>query len=303
MRLKNTITLVLLLTSTISFAQIVKLDTTSHWKKSFKSGLNFNQAAFSSNWTGGGVNSVGFNASINYKANYQNGKNSWDNSIDLLYGFVNNDGQGFRKTLDRIYLDTKYGHQISDKWSLYVSLNMLTQFDVGYKYEKDVNGVEQPILISNFMAPGYFTNSWGLEYKPVDFFFVRLSPFSPRMTVVKDSEKYVAVDPDTPYGVALGETTRLEWLAFQLLSEFDKEIAKNLTLKVRYLMFANYETLELKTIDHRLEVLLSAKVNKFIDVNLGGIMVYDYDQDSGAQFTQVFSLGFTYSIQNFAPKE
>ena len=68
-------------------------------------------------------------------------------------------------------------------------------------------------------------------------------------------------------------------------------------------MFANYETLEFKTIDHRLEVRLAAKVNKFIDVNLGGIMLYDYDQDSGAQFTQVFSLGFVYSIQNFAPKE
>ena len=213
------------------------------------------------------------------------------------------DGQGFRKTLDRIYLDTKYGHQINDKWSLYVSLNILSQFDVGYKYEKDANGVEQPILISNFMAPGYFTNSWGLEYKPVDYFFIRLSPFAPRMTVVRHSEEYAAVDPNKPYGVIIGETTRLEWLAFQLLSEFDKDIAKNLNLKMRYLMFANYETLEFKTIDHRLEVRLAAKVNKFIDVNLGGIMLYDYDQDSGAQFTQVFSLGFVYSIQNFAPKE
>jgi hypothetical protein len=59
----------------------------------------------------------------------------------------------------------------------------------------------------------------------------------------------------------------------------------------------------LKTIDHRLEAMFTAKVNKFINVNLGGIMLYDYDQDSGAQFTQVFSLGFTYSIQNFAPEE
>jgi hypothetical protein len=300
---KNTITVVLLFIGTISYAQIVNLDTTSHWKKSFKGALNLNQAAFSSNWTGGGVNSSGFNASINYKANYQNGKNSWDNSIDLLYGFVNNDGQGFRKTIDRIYLDTKYGHQLSDKWSLYVSMNILTQFDVGYKYEKDVNGVEQPILISNFLAPGFITNAWGFEYKPVDYFFVRLSPFAPRLTIVRDSELYTAVDPLTPYGVEIGETTRFEWLAFQLVSEFDKDIAKNINLKMRYVMFANYETLELKTIDHRFEAMFTAKVNKFINVNLGGIMLYDYDQDSGAQFTQVFSLGFTYSIQNFEPEE
>ena len=153
------------------------------------------------------------------------------------------------------------------------------------------------------MAPAFITNSWGFEYKPVDYFFIRLSPFSPRVTIVRDSEKYIAVDPDKPYGVVLGETTRLEWLAFQLVSELDKDIAKNLKLGVRYVMYANYETLELKTIDHRLEARLTAKVNKFIDVSLGGIMLYDLDQDAGAQFTQVFSLGFLYSIQNFAPEK
>lgn len=303
MRAKNILFVTLLLIGHTSFSQIVHVDSTSHWRKSFKGALNFNQAAFSSNWTGGGVNSIGFNAAINYRANYKKDKVSWDNTIDLLYGFVNNDGQGFRKTLDRIYLDTKYGHQLNDKWSMYVSMNLLTQFAPGYKYEKDANGVEQSSLISDFMAPAYITNSWGFEYKPVDYFFIRLSPFSPRVTIVRDSEKYIAVDPDKPYGVVLGETTRLEWLAFQLVSEFDKDIAKNLKLGVRYVMYANYETLELKTIDHRLEARLTAKVNKFIDVSLGGIMLYDIDQDTGAQFTQVFSLGFLYSIQNFAPEK
>lgn len=300
MKIDKIITLALLFVSTLSYSQIVKLDTTSYWKKSFKGGLNINQAAFSSNWTGGGVNSIGLNANLNYKANYKNGKHSWDNAIDLLYGFVNNDGQGFRKTVDRIYLDTKYGHQLSDKWSLYVSMNILTQFAPGYKYEEDINGVEQSILISDFLAPAFITNAWGFQYKPVDYFFVRISPFAPRVTIVRDSENYTAVDPLTPYGVEIGETVRWEWLAFQLVSEFDKDIATNINLKMRYVMFANYETLEMKTIDHRFEAMFAAKVNKFISANLGGILLYDFDQDSGAQFTQVFSLGFTYSIQNFA---
>ena len=68
-------------------------------------------------------------------------------------------------------------------------------------------------------------------------------------------------------------------------------------------MFANYETLELKTIDHRLELLLTAKVNQFITVGLGGILLYDYDQDSGAQLSQVFNFGFSYSFQNFKEPE
>ena len=230
------------------------------------------------------------------KANYAKGVHTWDNEVEFIYGFVNNQGQGFRKTLDRIYLDTKYGRKLNDKWDLFTSLNFLSQFAPGYNY-KDDNSAD---LISGFMAPAFITSAWGVEYHPTDYFKVRLSPFAPRVTIVQENDgRYAAVDPVRPYGVLVDESVRYEWLAFQLLADFNKEIAKNLNLKWRYIMYANYEELEFKTIDHRLDVFLSAKVNKFIDVGLGGIMVYDYDQDSGVQLNQVFTLGFVYNFQNF----
>lgn len=280
-------------------AQVVKPDTLSNWKKKFVFNLNVNQAAFSSNWKGGGVNSLGLNGLINYKANYKKNKDSWDNEISLIYGFVNNSGQGFRKTLDRIFLDTKYGYELNKNWGLFTSLNFLSQFSKGYKYEKDANGVEQGLLISDFMAPAYITYAIGAEYHPTDYFKVRLAPFAPRLTIVNDPERFVVTVGPEPYGVIPPDETRFEWLAFQLLAEFDKDIATNVNLKWRYLMFANYETIELKTIDHRLELMLNAKVNRFITVGLGGILLYDYDQDSGAQVSQVFNLGFAYSFQNY----
>ena len=64
-------------------------------------------------------------------------------------------------------------------------------------------------------------------------------------------------------------------------------------------MFANYETFEMKTLDHRLDVNITGKVNRFISVGLGGILLYDYDQDSGAQFSQALNIGFTYTFQNY----
>ena len=84
-------------------AQVIKIDSITHWKKSLKFGLNLNQAAFSSNWKAGGVNSLGLNTLFNYKANYKKDKHSWDNEVDFLYGMVNNQGQGNRKTMDRIF--------------------------------------------------------------------------------------------------------------------------------------------------------------------------------------------------------
>ena len=292
--------LIILAGSASSYAQVVKPDSTSHWKKKFIFNFNVNQAAFSSNWKAGGINSIGLNSSLNYKANYKKDHITWDNEFDFLYGFVDNDGQGFRKTLDRIFLDTKVGYKLSDKWDLFTSINFLSQFSKGYKYNDD----DTQDLISDFLAPAFITSAWGLEYHPVDYFKVRLSPFSPRITILTDNNgRFDAVDPLRPYGVELGKDTRLEWLAFQLTADFDKAIATNLNLKWRYMMFGNYETLEAKTIDHRLDLMLTASVNKFISVGLGGILVYDIDQDTGAQLSQAFNFGFRYSIQNYEEKK
>ena len=55
----------------------------------------------------------------------------------------------------------------------------------------------------------------------------------------------------------------------------------------------------LKTIDHRVDLTLTAKVNRFVNVSIGGILLYDYDQDSGAQFNQLFTLGIAYTFTNY----
>jgi hypothetical protein len=294
------VTLILCLLLVPAWAQVIKVDSTSNWKKSFKAGLNINQAAFSSNWKGGGINSIGLNVFINNIANYKKDKISWDNEIALAYGFVRNDGQGFRKTLDRIYLDTKLGYAVSSKWDLYTSLNLLSQFAPGYIYNDD----DTEDIISDFFSPAFITSSWGLEYHPVDYFKVRISPFSPRFTIVKDGGRFAPiVDPIAPYGVDTTKTVRQEWLAFQVSAEFDKEIAKNINLKWRYMVFANYETFELRTIDHRLDLSLTARVNKFITTSFGLIILYDYDQDKAVQTSQLLNIGLLYTFQNYEDKK
>ena len=279
--------------------QIVKPDTTSSWKRKLIFNLNLNQASFSSNWKSGGVNAIGFTSLFNYKFNYKKNRDSWDNEIDLLYGFVNNEGQGFRKTVDRIYLDTKYGYELSKKWGLFASLNFQSQFSKGFKYEDDANNVEQEYLISDFLAPAFITGSIGFEYHPVEYFKLRLSPFSPRLTIVQDPTRFTQTVGPQPYGVDSTETTRFEVAAFQAIAEFQKDIAENVNLKWRYMMYANYETLDLDKIDHRFDLTLTGKVNRFIAVSLGGILIYDYDQDTEVQLAQSLTLGFTYSFQNF----
>jgi hypothetical protein len=291
------------ITSYAAQAQVIRIDSLSLWRKSFKAGLNLNQASFSGNWKAGGVNSFGFNTFLNFKANYKKDKNSWDNEIDLLYGMVNNEGQGYRKTVDRVFLDTKYGRAITDKWDFAASLNFQSQFARGYSYALDTTGVERATLISDSFAPAFITSALGFEYHPVEYFKIRLSPLAPRVTLVRDVERFVTVDNPTPYGVIPPKFARFEWLSAQILAEFNKDIVKNVNLKLRYLLFANYETLDFQTVDHRVDMNLTAKVNQFINVSLGGILLYDYDQDPGAQWSQLFSLGVMYTYQNYEDKK
>jgi len=296
--MKKVLTAFCLLTSIYGYAQ--DADTT-YWKISFNASIPFNQASFSDNWSGGGINSLGLSSLVNFKANYLKGKHSWDNEIDLTYGFTNNAGQGFRKNNDRIFIDTKYGYSIGENWNLFSSLNVQSQFVKGYKYENDSLDREVEILISDFMAPGYFTASLGFEYTPKPFFKLRLSPFAPRVTVVTDKELYLNVDSN--YGVEIGKTARWEWLAFQMIADFDKDLTENLNLKFKYQLYANLETLEFNKIDHRLDAILSAKVAKYFDVKLSGILLYDFDQIDEIQLSQAFGLGFAYTFKNFKEEE
>ena len=289
------ITLVLLVPFFTSAQETPAPADTIAWKKKLNFSLNLNQASFSSNWKAGGINAFGFNTLFNYKANYKEGRISWDNDIDLAFGFVNNSGLGYRKTIDRIYLDTKYGYDISKNWALFTSLNFLTQFAKGYNYPDD----DSEQLISDILAPAFITGAVGLEYHPVDYFKVRIAPLAPRITIVQDPTRFTRTVGPEPYGVDSTETVRYEWLGFQLMAEFDKKIYENINLKWRYVMFANYETLEARRLDHRLDLDLIAKVGKYINVGLGGILLYDYDQDTGAQLSQVFSIGFLYTFQNY----
>lgn len=294
--MKNLFTIILfLITLGIASAQdstsIVKPDTT-YWLKSIEGTFAFNQASFSGNWTGGGVNSVAFSSGIFARANYAKEKWTWDNTLDLFYGIVKNQDEDGRKSNDRILIDSKVGMKAGEKWNYFLAMTFASQFAPGYRFEDT-----DRTLISKFANPAYLTFSLGMEYKPNDEFSLRLSPVSPRFTFVTDKEIYLNV-PDN-YGVPIGETTRREWLAASLLADWNKQLSENLNLKARYGLYANYETLAWDTIDHRLDVILSAKVSNLISVTLSAMALYDLDQDEKIQFSQGLGIGIVYKRGNF----
>jgi hypothetical protein len=288
-----------LITSAIASAQDITeaapADTT-YWLRSIEGTFAFNQASFSGNWKGGGVNSIAFTTGLFARANYAKDKWSWDNTMDLFYGVVKNQDEDGRKSNDRILIDSKVGLKAGDKWNYFGSVTFLSQFAKGYEFENSGR-----TLISKFASPAYLTVALGMEYKPNDEFSLRISPLSPRFTFVTDTDLYLNVPEN--YGVPIGDKVRHEWLAMSLMADWNKQLSENISLKARYGLFANYETLAWDAIDHRLDVILAAKVSNVISVTLTMSSLYDLDQDEKIQFSQGLGIGLVYKRGNFPEKK
>ncbi len=263
----------------------------NYWIKQSLFGVNVNQAAFSDNWSGGGVNSIAVGGQFVYKAEYNKERVNFTSEVNLVYGKLKNKDQLERKTNDRIFLDNKAAMQISTHWYFFGSVSFESQFDIGYAYNKDAQGNETRSIISNFMSPGYITESVGFEYKPQPYFSIRLGTGTARQTFMLDTTLYK--NNDKNFGVPIGKTFRNE-LAFQAVANFDKDIAKNLNLKSRYLLFAAYE--KIKHIDQRLDITLTAKVNSLMNVSINAVALYDDDFSSALQTSQALSLGIVYKL-------
>ncbi len=291
-----------------------------YWKHWTKLGLNLNQAYFNKHWNAGGVNSIAILGTGWHKSEYNKNNLNFTTELDLRYGRIQNDlfdkeAQTLsKKNIDRIFWDNKLAYKLSQSWAVYFSFTFESQFDAGYSYTRDrVTGAEIIDTIkTNFMAPGYFTESFGLEYKPDNTFSLRLGTGTARQTFVLDDRiKPLTAEqfyrrhgrypfPDDPTrgndpvaGVEAGKTFRND-LAFQLTANLDRNLSKNLHLKSRYNLFADYTNLGDPA--HRLDAVLTAKITSLVNVSMTGIIVYNSLEQPGVQVSQALALGVMYSL-------
>jgi len=279
------------------------LKDTTYWQKSFNGGINFNQTSFN-NWSGGGTNSISLGSLINARALYLKDKWSWDNTADLQLGYViqRNDT---RKSADLIALNSVVGYKFGPKWSFSGAATVNTFFAPGYRYDS----TEQVGLkVSNFLSPALLTLALGVSYTPSNWFSLQMNPFAPRLTWLLDNTVrvtqvnglYVSDPGATVYGVPPNKHVRLEWLAFQLHTVLDRNLTKNMKLNARYQMYANY--LALNSIDHRLDLTLTAKFAKYLSFTFGLIAFYDRDFSDQLQVQQTLALSLMYNTSTFRKK-
>jgi len=268
------------------------------WKTGGIYNLNFNQAALS-NWSAGGDKSaLSLSTLLSVYAFYQQGRHSWDNTLDLAYGFVNTTSLGNRKSDDRIDLVSKYGYDVGNKWYLSGLFNFRSQFSKGYAYQD--NNIKT--LTSNFLSPAYLLLSLGMDYKPNDNFSFFISPLTARWIIVQnDSLAAVAA-----YGVDSGKNVRFQLGAFASIN-YTANLSKTAIYKTKLDLFSNYLH-NPQNISMYWTNILAVKVTRLISMNLSVDMIYDNDiksvkSDGTAggpkpQIKEVMGIGLAYKFDN-----
>ena len=285
----------------VPIAPLVLSEKINYWKTTTQVGIDVNQGAFSKNWRAGGVNSLAIGGMLNYRTAYSKESYSYTSEIRMEYGKINNKDQLQKKTKDRLFWDNKGGLQLSKSWFFFGSVTLETQFDKGFAYFRDNNGPEQQSLISKFMSPGYLTESIGFEYKPVPYFSTRIGTGTAKQTFMLDTAVINPRFNNGNFGLRKRQGTRppqtfRNELAFQVVSELrDKEIFKNVFLYARYNMFIPYDR-QLEHIDHRLDMTLRSRINKFMEVKINAVGLFDKDSDKEIQASQNLSLGFGFTF-------
>ncbi|NJL15789.1 MAG: DUF3078 domain-containing protein [Microscillaceae bacterium] len=269
----------------ISLAQESPTDSLppSPWKISGAANASFSNVGLS-NWAGGGDDAISLGLLLDGKALRETEQSIWESYLNAAFGLARVGGNEalFKKTDDQLILGTRYGYKFSPRWSVTGGLEFRSQFAPGFSYALDANGREfEALRLSEFLSPGYFNVSTGLQYKD-KYFNLNFSPAMGKFTIVLEDSLANA----GAFGVAPGNNVRAELGAnFNLVFEISP--LENVSFKSVFNLFANYETLG--RMDVNWETLLVFKVNKFITTSFGTQLIYDHDiliEQADGQFQQ-----------------
>ncbi|BAV09862.1 hypothetical protein FLA_5915 [Filimonas lacunae] len=251
-------------------SRAIKKDAADTTKKTWKKGglfsLNLSQAALS-NWSAGGDNfSMAITAYTNMFAFYKKGKHSWDNTLDINFGYVNTTSLGARKNDDRVDYLSKYGYELNEKLNLAGLFNFRTQMLRGYTYD----GTERTFA-STFLAPAYVTLSLGLDYHPVKNLSIFVSPVSSRWVIVKDD----SLSARGMYGVDTGRHSKNEMGAYATIN-YTAKINDNVSYKGRMDLFSNYKH-NPQNVDLYMTNLFAVKISRVLSATWSLDLIYDDD--------------------------
>jgi hypothetical protein len=280
--MKKLILCILLFLSVNLYPQEADTSKKGPWFLTSVAGLNANQVSLS-NWTQGGDNSIAWTLFGKLSVNFA--KDNWQlkNNLKVAYGQTKLGSADFRTNDNEMYLEDVLSYDASWTVNPFFSNSLRTVLVKGFDYSKTPE-----VQIANFFDPGYLTQSLGFGYNLEKVFLSRLGIalqeiFTNKFTSYSD-------DPDTK---DKAEKFKLE-TGIESVTEGNLGIAENMNFNSKLRLFSRFKTIDVW--DVRWDNTLTAKINKFFNVNLNVLVIYQKDQSTKTQMKQSLQMGVTYTL-------
>ena len=269
---------VLALNASYTFAE---KDSLNVWIPTAITGLNVSQLALS-NWTQGGENSLTWTLTANLGAKYISSEWTFKNNLNLDYGRSKLGGGDFKTNDNDFYMETVLSRSLGWVVDPFFGNTIRTTIAQGYSYSGNT-----ATEIANFFDPGYVTQSLGFTYNKITNFSTRLGIAA--QEIFTNKFRRYSDDPTTTKTEAFKFETGL-----QSITDGKFEVMNNLLFTSSLTLFTRFNHLDVW--DVRWDNALVAKVNNWINVNLGFLLIYQKDQSPTVQMKQALQLGIVYAI-------
>jgi len=257
----------------------------NEWAVNWIVGLNGSQSTYN-NWAAGGQNNIAATFFSKVNGAYRKGKFTYGYVFNVRYGITNIDGEDSRKTDDRLATKHRAAYILNNENTMnaFAEITFVTQFYDGYDYSSGPRD-----LISDFMAPGYFTQSIGYAYTPKDYVSFEAG-LGLKQTIVNDD----TIIPG--YGVDTGNNLLSEG-GLKTGISFSKEILPNVNYTSRFETFNNLKKAIVST-DVSWANEITGKINEYLSASFQFEMVYDDDVIANElQTKQILAAGLLVNLR------
>jgi len=246
------------------------------WQNEVIGGINLNQTSFD-NWSQGGENNFAWQLNINFKFINDQAKTNWATSGKLSYGESKTGDLESRKSVDEIKLESVLTYKSGQFLNPFVAVTGETQFIAGYTYDPKVQ-------ISNFLDPGFFRESIGVGYKPNDIIQTRLGAAMKQTVTDKFTARYT------------GQTDNkiINKVGAESVTDVNLKISESSIFTSKLELFSELKSIE--TTDVYWDNILTAKINKYFNMNFNVKLLYDRNISTKRQLKQAIALGLTYTF-------
>lgn len=281
-----------------------------YWNESATLDLGFNQTGLFS-WAKGGYNTLSLNTGILAQANYAKNQTSWNNTLNMKYGFLWSEDKKnlLQKSNDLLDFKSRLTHKTAknSKWNFSASFDFRSQFTNSYdSYKQDEqSGKWEGRLKSSFLSPATAEFGLGMEWIPSTWIKVNVAPLtgSFKICTVEELRKQYGMklrEDGLPTDVGANYRSALFQLGAKITMDFKARINDNFSYDTTLSLFTDYLSDPFTSNRVNWDNRISFHVAKYFKISLDTWLIYDplvtIEGSRKVQFKEYFAINFTYKF-------